>query len=195
MLFTWAWRRRFDSARKNHEVRAFLGWIFVLILSTGLGMALYSTSLAGSTASFEQVASSPGPTQTVTKKPAHSAKDAKAAKAAKQGGNSPAAGQPAPAPDSNAAAPVSTRVGDTSDDARVKSDREDGDDGDTRTPSQNRVEPQAPSPGVADEQDVPSGSTGGESLEEVEQDHDSDVHADDSSRSEAEDVEDEADEH
>lgn len=48
-------------------MRAFVGWVVMLLVSAGLGMALYATSLSGSTSGFQEVAFTPAPTQTVVK--------------------------------------------------------------------------------------------------------------------------------
>ncbi len=48
-------------------MRAFVGWVIVALVSAGLGLALYSTSLAGSNSSFQEAVFTPGPTSTVIK--------------------------------------------------------------------------------------------------------------------------------
>ncbi len=64
---TWAWRIPAGTSRHTESVRAFVGWVIVALLSAGLGLALYSTSLAGSDSSFQEAMFTPGPTSTVIK--------------------------------------------------------------------------------------------------------------------------------
>lgn len=48
-------------------MRAFLAWIVTAMVSVGLGMALYTTSLAGSTTGYQEARVTPRPTETVVK--------------------------------------------------------------------------------------------------------------------------------
>lgn len=48
-------------------MRAFVGWMVMVLVSVGLGLALYSTSLKGSTTGYQEAAFTPMPTETVVK--------------------------------------------------------------------------------------------------------------------------------
>lgn len=48
-------------------MRAFAGWVVMVLVSVGLGLALYSTSLKGTTTGYQEAAFTPMPTETVVK--------------------------------------------------------------------------------------------------------------------------------
>lgn len=49
------------------DMRAFFAWVVMAGVSVVLGMALYTTSLAGSTTGYQEAPFTPGPTSTVVK--------------------------------------------------------------------------------------------------------------------------------
>lgn len=59
--------RRGRASGKTGQVKAFLGWIAAGSLSILLGLVLYSTSLQGSAAGYQETAVTPQPTETVIK--------------------------------------------------------------------------------------------------------------------------------
>jgi hypothetical protein len=48
-------------------MRAFIAWVLAATTSVGLGLALYTTSLSGSTTGYLEAAFTPRPTSTVVK--------------------------------------------------------------------------------------------------------------------------------
>ena len=55
------------TRRDTCGMRAFFAWVLTAMVSIGLGLALYTTSLAGSTTGYQEAPFTPGPTSTVVK--------------------------------------------------------------------------------------------------------------------------------